>query len=60
MRTYCIARELYSVPCGDPNRKEIQKREDMYIHIADSLHCTAETNNIVNQHTLVKKYIKYI
>ena len=40
-------RELYSVLCGDLNGKEIQKRGDIYIHIADSLCCTAETNTIL-------------
>ena len=34
----------YSVLCGDPNGKEIQRREDICIHIADSLCCTVETN----------------
>ena len=29
---------------GDINGKEIQKRWEICIHIADSLHCTAETN----------------
>ena len=29
---------------GDLNGKEIQKRGDTYIHITDSLCCTAETN----------------
>ena len=24
--------------------REVQEREDIRIHIADSLHCTAETN----------------
>ena len=33
-----------SVLCGDLNGKEIQKRGDICIHIADSLHCTAETD----------------
>ena len=37
-------RELYSMLCGDQNGKEIPKREDICIHIADSLCCTAETN----------------
>ena len=37
-------RELYSVLCGDLNGKEIQKRGDICIRIADSLCCTAETN----------------
>ena len=33
-----------SVLCGDLNGKEIQKRGDTYLNIADSLCCTAETN----------------
>jgi len=37
-------REVYSVLCGDQTGKEIQKREDTYIHMADSLCCTAETD----------------
>ena len=44
MRTYCIARELYSVLCGDLNEKEIQKRGDIHIYIANSLCRTGETN----------------
>ena len=40
--------ELYSVLCGDLNRKEIQKRGDICICIADSLCCTVE-NNIIKQ-----------
>ena len=31
--------------CGDLNGKESQKRGDICIHIADSLHCTAETQH---------------
>ena len=34
-------RELYSVLCGDLDGKEIQKRGDTCIHIADLLCCTA-------------------
>ena len=37
-------RELYSVISGDLSGKEIQKRGDICIHIADSFCCTAETN----------------
>ena len=37
-------REVYSVPCGDQIGKEIQKGEGTYIHIADSLCNTAETD----------------
>ena len=33
-----------SVLCGDLNGKEIQKRGDICIHIADALSCTVETN----------------
>ena len=44
MRTYCIAQELFSVLCRDLNGKEIQKSEDICIHTADSLCCTAENN----------------
>ena len=47
MRTYCIAQgPLYSVLCGDPNGKEIQKRGDICIHITNSLCCTVETNTV--------------
>ena len=35
--------------CGDLNRKEIQNRGDIYIHMADSLCYTVETNNTVKQ-----------
>ena len=34
----------YSMLCGDLNGKEIQKRGDICIRIADSLCCTVETN----------------
>ena len=45
MRAYCRAQgTLYSVLYDDLNGEEIQKRGDTYIHIADSLCCTAETN----------------
>ena len=37
------------------NEKEIQKGGDMCIHIGDSLCCTAETNNIINQLSSKKK-----
>ena len=33
-----------SMLCGDLNGKEIQKRGDICICTADSLHCTIETN----------------
>ena len=48
MRTDYMAQELYLMLCGDINGKEIQKRGDICIHVADSLCCTAETN-ILNQ-----------
>ena len=45
MKTYYIAQgDLYSVLSVDLNRKEIQKRGDIHIHIADSLCYIAETN----------------
>ena len=45
----CMSREFYSVFCGNVNRKELQKREDLCICVADSLCCIAETNNVVKQ-----------
>ena len=42
-----LLRELYSMLCGDLNGKEIQKRVDMCIRIADSLCCTAEIDIIL-------------
>ena len=39
--------EPYSVLCGDLTGKEIQKRGDICICIADSLFCTIETNTIL-------------
>ena len=45
-----MARELYSMLCSDLNGKEIQKRGDISICIADSLCCTVETT--------VKKHCK--
>ena len=40
-------RELYSVLCGDLNGKVIRKRQEVYIGVADSLYCTAETDTSV-------------
>ena len=37
-------RELYLMHCGDLNRKEIQKKEDLHIHVADPLRCTVDSN----------------
>ena len=45
-----LHRELNSVLCDDLDgwdgggRREVQEGEDICIHIADSLRCTAETN----------------
>ena len=36
--------EFFSMLYGDVNGKEIQKRGDMCIWVADSLCCTMETN----------------
>ena len=53
MKTYCQHRELYSVLCGDLSGKEIWKRGDLCIHIADSLCCTVETNTtLLSTYTL--------
>ena len=30
--------------CGDLNGKEVQKGGDIYVYMADSFCCTAETN----------------
>ena len=47
---------MCSVLCGDLNGKEIQKRGDMCIHIADSFHCTVETNTtLLNNYTSIWK-----
>ena len=42
MRIYCIDRKLYSLLCGDLNKKEDQKGGDItiYVCIADSFCCT--------------------
>ena len=41
------------------DRKEIlQKRGDICIHAADSLFCTAETNSIINNYTLIQINLK--
>ena len=41
-------------------RREVQKGGGICIHIADSLHCTAETNNIVKKLYPIKKGVKSI
>ena len=43
--------ELYLVLCGDVTGKQIQKRGDICLRIADSLCCTVETNT-----TLLSNY----
>ena len=43
-----LLRELYSVLCGDLNRKESQKRRDICIHMADSF-AVLQKHNIVKQ-----------
>ena len=45
MRTYCIAQGTYSMLCGDLNGKEIPKKGDICIPIADSLCCTPEAQH---------------
>ena len=48
MRTYCIEKgTLFPVLCGNLNGKEIQKREDVCIHIADALCCAVGTNTVL-------------
>ena len=46
--------------CGDSNGKEIQKRRDICIHtMADSLHCTVETNTTLwRNYTPIKINLK--
>ena len=44
--------------CGDLNGKEIQKRGDICVHIADSLCSTVETNNITEQLHSNKIFLK--
>ena len=46
MEIYSIAEGTLLKLCGDLNGKEI-KSEYMYIHIADSLCCTVETNTVL-------------
>ena len=42
--------------CGDLNGKEIQKKGDIFKHIADSLCCTEETNTTLYSNcTPIKK-----
>ena len=51
-------RELYSVPCGNLNKKKIQKGGDICIHIADSLCCTIETDTTFEATLIQSKLIK--
>ena len=45
--------------CGDLNGKEIHKRGDICIRIADSLCCTAETNTtLLSKYSLIKINLK--
>ena len=43
MRTYCIAQGTL-LDAFDLDGKEIQKRGDIFIHIADSLYLTVESS----------------
>ena len=45
VRAYCI--ELYSVLCGDLYGRKFWKGGGVWIHMADSLQCTAETSTIL-------------
>ena len=56
---YCTRNPIYSVLCDDLNGKEIQKREDICIYIADSLCCIAENNNIL-KHLYANNFFKKI
>ena len=43
----------------DGGAREVQEGEDICIHIADSLHCTAETNTLLEcNYTPIKKCYK--
>lgn len=54
MRNLPSTGSLYSVLCGDPNGKEIQKRGDLCIRTADSFCCTVETNTtLLSNYTLI-------
>ena len=44
--------------CGDLTGKEIQKRGDISIHIADPLFCTAETDTAVKINYTPNKHNK--
>ena len=51
-KSYCIAKELYSITCDKIKRKNMQKDVYIYLHIclAESLCCTAEIkHNTGNQ-----------
>ena len=57
MRTYCRAQGILSMLCGDLSWKEFQKGGDMYIHIADSLCCTVQTNTTVENNYIPIKIV---
>ena len=57
MRTYCRAQGILSLLCGDLSWKEFQKGGDMYIHIADSLCCTVQTNTTVENNYIPIKIV---
>ena len=48
MATSEWCRELYVMPCGHWDGKEVQKGEDMCIHLADSLCCKTETSTTLS------------
>ena len=65
---YCVSNRklirIYSTAqgtllCGDLNKKEIQKRGDICIPIANSLCCTAEINRTLeSKYTLITFFLK--
>ena len=46
-RTYCIAREIDSVPCEGLCGERVRKRVDVCVRVAGSLCCIPETNTIL-------------
>ena len=46
--------------CGDLNGKEIQKRGDMFLNMADSLCNTVETNTTLSSNYIPIKKMKII
>ena len=47
MRTYYIGQGTLLTACGDLNGNEIQKRGDSFIHMTDSLCCSADSDIVV-------------